>query len=62
MPVQETLNRLASRERIDQLEAQVERLKGALAAAGVPRSTVEAIALNRFDNWATAVGDTTVDL
>lgn len=62
MPVQSAMERHAWKERIDQLEAQVERLKKALVAAGVHRHLVEAIALNRYDNWATAVGDTTVDL
>lgn len=44
MPVQQTLERHAWKERVDQLEAQVERLKGALIAMGVPHSLVTDIA------------------
>lgn len=62
MSVQQLLERHAMKERITELEAQVERLKGGLTAAGVNAKLVERIAEGRADNWLTAVPDTTVDL
>lgn len=55
-------DRDAAQVRIEQLEAQVERLQGALLANGVPASLVERITHGKADNWLASVPDTTVDL
>lgn len=60
--IQELRNRETWRQRIEDLEGQVERLKGALIAAGVNPRLVERIAKNEADNWLASVPDTTVDL
>ena len=59
---QDLQDRQVWRERISQLEAQVERLKGALVAGGWSERSVDRIALGMNANWVTAVPETTVDL
>lgn len=59
---QELKNREVWQERITQLEAQVERLKGALIAGGWSERSVDRIALGANENWVTAVPETAVDL